>query len=154
MVGASGVSAPPGEPGPRVESSGGDGYTGDMDTSVGTPAAPATTAPSFPLRLTARAVAQVKEVQAQQGFEGYYLSVRVVPAGCSGFGYDLNLVKDIKAGDVVGEQDGIRLVTDALSQQYLAGTEVDYVVGTTAAGFKFENPNAKSTCGCGTSFST
>jgi iron-sulfur cluster assembly accessory protein len=55
---------------------------------------------------------------------------------------------------VVGEQDGIRLVTDALSQQYLAGTEVDYVVGTTTAGFKFENPNAKSTCGCGTSFST
>jgi iron-sulfur cluster assembly protein len=93
-------------------------------------------------------------VQAQQGFEGYYLSVRVVPAGCSGFGYDLNLVKDIKAGDVVGEQDGIRLVTDALSQQYLAGTEVDYVVGQTGQGFKFENPNAKSTCGCGTSFST
>jgi iron-sulfur cluster assembly accessory protein len=77
-----------------------------------------------------------------------------VPAGCSGFGYDLNLVKDVAPGDVVGEQDGIRLVTDALSQQYLAGTEVDYVVGTTTAGFKFENPNAKSTCGCGTSFST
>src|SRR5262249_17504690 len=124
-----------------------------MDTSVA-PTAPATSLPSFPLRLTSRAVAQVKQVQAQQGFEGYYLSVRVVPAGCSGFGYDLNLVKDVGSGDVVGEQDGIRLVTDALSQQYLAGTEVDYVVGTTAAGFKFENPNAKSTCGCGTSFST
>lgn len=126
-----------------------------MDTSVGSPTAPATTsAPSFPLRLTARAVEQVRQVQAQQGFEGYFLSVRVVPAGCSGFGYDLNLVKDVGSGDVVGEQDGIRLATDALSQQYLAGTEVDYVVGTTGAGFKFENPNAKSTCGCGTSFST
>ena len=125
-----------------------------MDTSVGSPVAPVTTAPSFPLRLTPRAVAQVKQVQTEQGFQDYYLSVRVVPAGCSGFGYDLNLIKDIKAGDVVGEQDGIRLVTDALSQQYLAGTEVDYVVGATAAGFKFENPNAKSTCGCGTSFST
>jgi iron-sulfur cluster assembly protein len=126
-----------------------------MDTSTATPAAPApaTTSP-FPLKLTPRAVEQVKAVQKQQGFEGYYLSVRVVPAGCSGFGYDLNLVKDISANDVVGEQDGIRLVTDALSQQYLAGTEVDYVVGTTAQGFKFENPNAKSTCGCGTSFST
>jgi len=124
-----------------------------MDTSVA-PTAPTTSAPGFPLRLTARAVAQVKQVQAQQGFESYYLSVRVVPAGCSGFGYDLNLIKDVHAGDVVGEQDGIRLVTDALSQQYLAGTEVDYVVGATAAGFKFENPNAKSTCGCGTSFST
>jgi len=125
-----------------------------MDTTVGSPTAPLTQTPSFPLRLTARAVAQVKQVQSQQGFEGYYLSVRVVPAGCSGFGYDLNLIQDVKPGDVVGEQDGIRLVTDALSQQYLAGTEVDYVVGATAAGFKFENPNAKSTCGCGTSFST
>ncbi len=126
-----------------------------MDTSTATPAAPAPSAtPAFPLKLTARAVEQVKAVQKQQGFEGYYLSVRVVPAGCSGFGYDLNLVKDVAPNDVVGEQDGIRLVTDALSQQYLAGTEVDYVVGTTAAGFKFENPNAKSTCGCGTSFST
>jgi iron-sulfur cluster assembly protein len=126
-----------------------------MDTSTATPAAPAPAAtPAFPLKLTARAVEQVKAVQKQQGFEGYYLSVRVVPAGCSGFGYDLNLVKDVSPGDVVGEQDGIRLVTDALSQQYLAGTQVDYLVGTTAAGFKFENPNAKSTCGCGTSFST
>ena len=126
-----------------------------MDTSTATPAAPSrSSTPAFPLKLTARAVEQVKAVQKQQGFEGYYLSVRVVPAGCSGFGYDLNLVKDVSANDVVGEQDGIRLVTDALSQQYLAGTEVDYVVGTTAAGFKFENPNAKSTCGCGTSFST
>ena len=136
-----------------VESPFRHGYTGDMDISTATPAAP-TAVPTFPLKLTARAVEQVKAVQKQQGFEGYYLSVRVVPAGCSGFGYDLNLVKDVAPGDVVGEQDGIRLVTDALSQQYLAGTEVDYVVGQTGQGFKFENPNAKSTCGCGTSFST
>ena len=126
-----------------------------MDTSTVSPAAPApAVTPAFPLKLTARAVEQVRNVQRQQGFEGYYLSVKVVPAGCSGFGYDLNLVATVSPGDVVGEQDGIRLVTDALSQQYLAGTQVDYVVGTTAAGFKFENPNAKSTCGCGTSFST
>ena len=126
-----------------------------MDTSTATPVTPSpASTPAFPLKLTARAVEQVMAVQRQQGFEGYYLSVRVVPAGCSGFGYDLNLVADVSPNDVVGEQDGIRLVTDALSQQYLAGTEVDYVVGTTAAGFKFENPNAKSTCGCGTSFST
>jgi iron-sulfur cluster assembly protein len=126
-----------------------------MDSSAATQldTTPAPVTP-FPLKLTARAVEQVKAVQKQQGFEGYYLSVRVAPAGCSGFGYDLNLVKDVSDTDVVGEQDGIRLVTDALSQQYLAGTEVDYVVGATAAGFKFENPNAKSTCGCGTSFST
>jgi iron-sulfur cluster assembly protein len=109
---------------------------------------------AFPLRLTARAVEQVKAVQKQQNFDGYYLSVRVVPAGCSGFGYDLNLVKDVQPGELTGEQDGVKLLTDALSNTYLAGTEVDYVVGTTGAGFKFSNPNAKSTCGCGTSFST
>jgi len=125
-----------------------------MDISTATSAAQTAPTSTFPLKLTARAVEQVKAVQKQQGFEDYYLSVRVVPAGCSGFGYDLNLVKDVAPGDVLGEQDGIRLVTDALSQQYLAGTEVDYVVGQTAQGFKFENPNAKSTCGCGTSFST
>jgi iron-sulfur cluster assembly accessory protein len=119
-----------------------------------TPATAPTQGESFPLKLTARAVEQVKAVQKQQGFDGYYLSVRVVPAGCSGFGYDLNLVKDVQAGDFTGEQDGVKLVTDALSNTYLAGTEVDYVVGTTGAGFKFSNPNAKSTCGCGTSFST
>jgi len=138
-----------------MESGPDGGYTGGMDTSTSNPALATPTAPhAFPLKLTARAVEQVKAVQKQQGFEGYYLSVRVVPAGCSGFGYDLNLVRDVSPGDVTGEQDGIRLVTDALSQTYLAGTEVDYVVGATAAGFKFENPNAKSTCGCGTSFST
>lgn len=127
----------------------------DMETQVAPSPAPKTAESNpFPLRLTARAIEQVKTVQKQQGFDGYFLSVRVVPAGCSGFGYDLNLVADIQAGDVTGEQDGVKLVTDALSSTYLAGTVVDYVVGATAAGFKFENPNAKSTCGCGTSFST
>ncbi len=132
-------------------------YRSGMET-LATPAlavAPASDAsPQFPLKLTARAVEQVKAVQAQQGFAGYFLSVRVVPAGCNGFGYDLNLVKDVQAGELTGEQDGVKLVTDALSTQYLAGTEVDYAVGTTGAGFKFSNPNAKSACGCGTSFST
>jgi iron-sulfur cluster assembly protein len=105
------------------------------------------------LQLTPGAVAQVKEVIAQQGFEGYVLTVRVVPAGCSGLGYDLNLVKESKAGDTVWQQDGITLATDAMSEKYLAGTQVDYVKTPTSAGFKFSNPNAKSTCGCGTSFS-
>lgn len=123
-----------------------------------------TTAPSTPnqttgassqavLSLTPGAVAQVKEVIRQQGFEGYYLSIRVIPAGCSGMGYDLNLLKDIKQGDIVIEQDGVKIATDELSAQYLSGTVVDYVTSIQGAGFKFTNPNAKSTCGCGTSFS-
>lgn len=105
-------------------------------------------------KLTARAVEQVKEVMKAQGFEGYYLTVRVVPAGCSGLGYDLNLLKETKAGDVLWEQDGIKLATDGMSTRYLDGTEVDYETSIQGAGFKFSNPNAKSSCGCGTSFTT
>lgn len=105
------------------------------------------------LKLTAAAVAQVKEVMKANHFEGFYFSVRVVPAGCSGLGYDLNLVKDAKAGDTVWEQDGIKIATDGLSIKYLSGTEVDFVAGIQGQGFKFTNPNAKSSCGCGTSFS-
>ena len=130
-----------------------------METTT-TPQTPATTAPAWeatphiPVRLSERAILQVKEVIKAQGFEGYFFSIRVVPAGCSGLGYDLNLVKEAKPNDHVWEQDGVRITTDALSSKYLLGTTVDYVTTTTSAGFKFENPNAKSSCGCGTSFTT
>ncbi|GMT96322.1 iron-sulfur cluster insertion protein ErpA [Corallococcus caeni] len=127
-----------------------------MDTSTAvtgsTPASqPATSAPVV---LTAAAIAQVKTVIQAQGFQGYFFSIRVVPSGCSGLGYDLNLVKETKAGDQTWEQDGVTIATDALSAQYLSGTHIDYVTSITGAGFKFENPNAKSSCGCGTSFTT
>ena len=79
---------------------------------------------------------------------------RVVPSGCSGFGYDLNLVQDAKPGDTSWEQEGIKMATDPMSLQYLGGTSVDYVSSSTGEGFKFNNPNAKSSCGCGQSFST
>lgn len=127
-----------------------------MDTSVTTqPAsAPATTTPDAkPMVLTEAAVAQIKQVVAEQKLDGHYLTVRVVPAGCSGLGYDLNLVKDTKQGDLVWDQDGVMIATDLMSSTYLKGTRVDYVKSDTSAGFKFENPNAKSSCGCGSSFS-
>ncbi len=124
--------------------------------------APATTGASTPvasdstakLTLTAKAIAQVKDVMKSQSFEGYFLTVRVVPAGCSGLGYDLNLMKETKPGDLIWEQDGVKLCTDPISTKYLNGTEVDYQKSDMGAGFKFTNPNAKSSCGCGTSFST
>jgi iron-sulfur cluster assembly protein len=124
------------------------------ETTTAAPAAPQTAAAAPLFTLTERAVAQVKDVMKQQGFEGFFLTVRVVPAGCSGLGYDLNLVKESKAGDLVWEQEGVQVATDKLSSQYLGGTEVDYVTTLQGAGFKFNNPNAKSSCGCGTSFST
>ncbi|NNB99884.1 iron-sulfur cluster assembly accessory protein [Corallococcus sp. AB030] len=127
-----------------------------MDTSTAvTGSTPASQpAASESVVLTAAAIAQVKTVIQAQGFQGYFFSIRVVPSGCSGLGYDLNLVKEMKAGDQTWEQDGVTIATDALSAQYLSGTHIDYVTSVTGAGFKFENPNAKSSCGCGTSFTT
>lgn len=127
-----------------------------MDTTVAPQTAastPAAAAEQKPIVLTEKAIAQVKQVIAEQKLDGHYLTVRVVPAGCSGLGYDLNLVKDTKQGDLTWEQDGVMMCTDLMSTQYLKGTMVDYVKSDTAAGFKFENPNAKSSCGCGSSFS-
>lgn len=126
--------------------------TMDTTTTAPTTTQQATSAEQ-PLKLTPAAVAQVKTVIQQNGFEGYYLSIRVVPAGCSGLGYDLNLIKEAKPGDISYEQDGVKITTDAMSVQYLGGTTVDYVSSIQGAGFKFSNPNAKSSCGCGTSFS-
>src|SRR5690606_10860975 len=125
-----------------------------MNATAAIPAPPpavSADAPAF--TLTGPAIAQVKQVIAEQHLEGHYLTVRVVPAGCSGLGYDLNLVKDTKEGDLTWEQDGVMICTDLLSTQYLKGTTVDYLSSATQAGFKFENPNAKSSCGCGSSFS-
>jgi len=127
-----------------------------MDTALADQA-PTTTTPSTEKKaiftLTAKAVDQVKEVMKGQGYEGYTLTVRVVPAGCSGLGYDLNLMREGKPGDILFEQDGIKIATDPVSVKYLSGTQIDYQVNDTTAGFKFENPNAKSGCGCGSSFS-
>lgn len=120
-------------------------------TATQTAATPAQT--NVPFRLKAPAVQQVEKVIAEQGFQGYYLTVRIVPSGCSGYGYDLNLVKETREGDQVWEQDGVKIATDAQSIPLLVGTEVDYVTTETGgSGFKFDNPNAKSSCGCGSSF--
>jgi iron-sulfur cluster assembly protein len=132
-----------------------------MDTTASSTEVQPTTpsaAPATPKRsivsITAKAVDQLNTVIKEQGFEGFYVSIRVVPAGCSGLGYDLNLVKESRPGDITWEQSGLKICTDPVSQKYLTGTEMDYVTGETASGFKFQNPNAKSSCGCGTSFST
>lgn len=129
-----------------------------MDTTAPAPVAAPSTPDAAPskkpvLTLSAAAVAQLKDVMQQQNLQDHVLAVRVVPSGCSGLGYDLNLVKEGKPGDLTWQQDGITIVTDAISTKYLTGTEMDYVKGDTASGFKFINPNAKSSCGCGSSFS-
>jgi iron-sulfur cluster assembly accessory protein len=105
------------------------------------------------LLLTDVAVEKVKEVIARQGVTEGGLRVSVVGGGCSGFQYSLSLDESPREDDTVIEQNGVKLFLDPISQQYVYGTVIDYVNGLHGAGFKFVNPNAERTCGCGSSFS-
>jgi iron-sulfur cluster assembly accessory protein len=105
------------------------------------------------LGLTAKAAEKVKEIRVAEGIEDTMgLRLRVVGGGCSGFSYDLYF-DSVADADRTLESHGVKLVVDQMSLMYLVGTEVDYVEGLQGAGFKFNNPNVKSTCGCGSSFS-
>jgi len=105
-----------------------------------------------PVNLTERAAEKVKEIRAAESIEeSYGLRLRVVGGGCSGFTYDLYFDQKTALDKEYGSF-GVQLVVDQMSLQYLRGTEVDYVEGLQGAGFKFNNPNVKSTCGCGSSF--
>ena len=106
-----------------------------------------------PLNLTERAAEKVREIRSAENIEDSFgLRLRVVGGGCSGFSYDLYFDQST-AMDRQYDSHGVRLIVDQMSLQYLRGTEVDYVEGLQGAGFKFQNPNVKSTCGCGSSFS-
>ena len=103
--------------------------------------------------LTEKAAEKVREIKTAEGIEeGFGLRMRVVGGGCSGFSYDLYF-DQLTEVDRTFESHGVKVIVDEMSLQYLAGTEVDYVEGLQGAGFKFGNPNVKSTCGCGSSFS-
>ncbi len=125
-----------------------------METTQDTPpqdAAAAVDAP--PLALTPKAVTMVKITREQEGIdENCGLRVAVRGGGCSGFEYALDFEEEARETDFVLEYDGLRVFVDPISARYLEGTEIDYVMGTTGAGFKFNNPKATGTCGCGSSF--
>ncbi|MBI3768964.1 MAG: iron-sulfur cluster assembly accessory protein [Deltaproteobacteria bacterium] len=104
--------------------------------------------------LTDKAVAMVKAAMQRESLGPEYgLRVGVVGGGCSGFSYTMSFDNQPKPDDRVAEVDGIRVLVDAASVEYLSGTTLDYVAGLHGAGFKFENPKAERTCGCGSSFS-
>ena len=105
------------------------------------------------LLLTDVAVEKVKEVIAREGLKAGGLRVAVTGGGCSGFQYNLSLDDSAREDDLIIEQGGVKLFLDPVSQQYVYGTVIDYVNGLHGAGFKFVNPNASRTCGCGSSFS-
>ncbi len=110
-------------------------------------------APERPLRLTPKAVDMVKITREQEKLDpSCGLRVAVRGGGCSGFEYALDFELEPRENDFVLEYDGLRVFVDAVSARYLQGTEIDYVLGMTGAGFKFNNPKATGTCGCGSSF--
>lgn len=126
-----------------------------MDTTAeNQPQSQASTVPATsPIQLTPVAAEKVKEIRTSENIEeSYALRLRVVGGGCSGFSYDLYFDEPTAVDKVYSSQD-VKVVVDQMSLQYLRATVVDYVEGLQGAGFKFNNPNVKSTCGCGSSFS-
>lgn len=106
-----------------------------------------------PITLTPNAVGKVKEIMGQQNPVPAGLRVGVVGGGCSGFSYSMSFENAPGMMDKVFDMGGLKVYVDATSVMYLNGCIVDYVETLEGAGFKFENPNVKSTCGCGSSFS-
>src|SRR5467141_4820765 len=116
------------------------------------PVTPTPEVKKAPITLTPNAVAKVKEIMTQQNPVPAGLRVGVVGGGCSGFSYSMQFDYAPGMMDKVFEFDGLKVYVDATSVMYLNGCRVDYVETLEGAGFKFENPNVKSTCGCGSSF--
>jgi iron-sulfur cluster insertion protein len=107
------------------------------------------------LTLTDRAAEKVKEIRdADESLIEQGLRVRVIGGGCAGFSYDLFFEDETTDMDQTFTSHGISIYVDMMSAQYVEGTEIDYVEGLQGAGFKFVNPQAKQTCGCGSSFAT
>src|ERR671938_272912 len=110
--------------------------------------------PTVTLELTEKAAEEVKKFMSgeQDLPETAGLRVRVVPDGCSGFQYSLNIEEQSREGDFILDEKGVRMFIDMFSAQYLNGVEIDYVTGVMGSGFTFKNPNATGSCGCGSSF--
>lgn len=103
--------------------------------------------------VTPTAVAEVRRYMDENGVgEQAGLRVGVLPGGCSGFQYGLNIEDEPAEDDIVLETAGLKLFVDPFSLQYLSGVEIDYVTTFQGSGFAFNNPNASGGCGCGSSF--
>ncbi len=106
------------------------------------------------VQITEKAASQVRKLSSKEGQTEPGLRVAVQGGGCSGLTYKLSFNIDERQGDKVFEEHGVKLLVDNKSLIYLVGTELDFSDGLNGKGFVFANPNAKKTCGCGTSFST
>lgn len=106
-----------------------------------------------PVLITDAAVEAIRNAIKEDGEPGDGLRVSVVGGGCSGYQYNLDFDKEERMGDITLSFGDFSVFIDSISAGYLRGTVVDYVTGLQGQGFKFSNPNAKRTCGCGSSFS-
>ncbi len=106
-----------------------------------------------PLNFTDSAAAKVKQLIEEEGVPGLKLRVFVSGGGCSGFQYGFTFDETTNEDDTTVEKNGVFLLIDPMSFQYLAGSEIDYQEGLQGSQFVIKNPNATTTCGCGSSFS-
>lgn len=113
-----------------------------------------TTGPGLDVQLTAAAATEVQKFMVAENVEPTEagLRVSVLPGGCSGFKYSLNIEERPIEDDMVLEVNGVRMFVDGFSASYLNGITIDYVTGMMGSGFTFNNPNATGGCGCGSSF--
>ena len=107
-----------------------------------------------PLVFSDSAASKVKQLIDEEGNPDLKLRVFVTGGGCSGFQYGFTFDEDVNEDDTSMEKNGVTLLIDSMSYQYLVGAEIDYTEGLEGAQFVIKNPNAQSTCGCGSSFST
>lgn len=114
-------------------------------TEISTPAEPA-------LRISGAALARVRELITEEGNPALKLRVFIEGGGCSGFQYGFSFEEARADDDFVLDREGVEFLVDPLSMQYLEGAEIDYVEELSGAQFVIHNPNAKTTCGCGSSF--
>jgi iron-sulfur cluster assembly accessory protein len=105
------------------------------------------------INLSARAVQKVRDLVTEEENDELKLRVFITGGGCSGFQYGFTFDELMADDDTIVERDGIRVLIDPMSFQYLAGSEVDYTEGLEGSRFVINNPNATATCGCGSSFS-
>lgn len=105
------------------------------------------------LGLTESAAEQIKRLLARDSRAGCALRIAVTDGGCSGYSYKLEFDDRERPDDTILDRNGVKILVDDASASYLAGTVIDFVGGLYGGGFKFINPNATATCGCGTSFS-
>lgn len=105
------------------------------------------------ITVTEKAVKEIKNISDAEGIGHYSVRLRVIGGGCAGFTYDMYFEEKVNEMDETVEVDGVKVIVDPLSLQYLEDIEVDYTDSQFGRGFKFNNPNVKGSCGCGSSFS-